>query len=96
MNKKQQQSEDTRKRIADAAKQLFMQKGYKSTSIEEIVEATGSSKGNIYYHFKSKEGLFLFLIEEWDLEWDQRWDEQGRNYKNSVDKLYASPNNWYL
>lgn len=66
MNKKQQQSEETKRRIAEAAKALFMQKGYRSTSIENIVEATGSSKGNIYYHFKSKEGLFLHLIEEWN------------------------------
>ena len=54
-----------------------MQKGYKSTSIEEIVEATGD-KGNIYYHFKSKEGLFLYLVEEWDLEWEQKWNSKER------------------
>ena len=66
-----------------------MQKGYKSTSIEEIVEATGSSKGNIYYHFKSKEGLFLYLIEEWDLEWEQKWSSKEQQYTTTVDKLYG-------
>ena len=89
MNKKQQQSEDTKRRIAEAAKALIMQKGYKSTSIEEIVEATGSSKGNIYYHFKSKEGLFLYLIEEWDLEWEQKWSSKEHQYTTITDKLYG-------
>lgn len=89
MNKKQQQSEDTKRRIAEAAKALIMQKGYKSTSIEDIVEATGSSKGNIYYHFKSKEGLFLYLIEEWDLEWEQKWSSKEHQYTTIMDKLYG-------
>ena len=39
MNKKKLQSEQTKRKVADAAKALFSQKGYKATSIEEIVEA---------------------------------------------------------
>lgn len=89
MNKKLQQSLDTQRRIADAAKALFIKKGYKATSIEDIVEATGSSKGNIYYHFKSKEGLFLHLIEEWDREWEQGWKEKEDVYPTATEKLYG-------
>ncbi|MED1915698.1 TetR/AcrR family transcriptional regulator, partial [Bacillus thuringiensis] len=73
MNKKKQQTEQTKKKIADASRILFMQKGYKATSIEDIVKATGYSGGNIYYHFKSKEGLFLHLIEVWNREWEETW-----------------------
>lgn len=89
MNKKQIQSESTKKRVADAARALFVQKGYKATSIEDIVEATGSSKGNIYYHFKSKEGLFLYLIDEWDREWEMNWMERESMYKTTTEKLYG-------
>ncbi len=89
MNKKQIQSEDTKKRVADAARGLFVQKGYKATSIEDIVGITGSSKGNIYYHFKSKEGLFLYLIDEWDQEWEQQWKEKESMYTTTTDKLYG-------
>ncbi|AOZ94442.1 TetR/AcrR family transcriptional regulator [Paenibacillus crassostreae] len=89
MNKKKIQSDETKKRIADATKMLFVQKGYKATSIEDIVGATGSSKGNIYYHFKSKEGLFLYLINEWDQEWEHQWKEKESQYKNVTDKLYG-------
>ncbi|MEC0178096.1 TetR family transcriptional regulator [Paenibacillus rhizosphaerae] len=89
MNQKQLQSEQTKRKIADAARALFVQKGYKATSIEDIVAATGSSKGNIYYHFKSKEGLFLHLLEEWDREWELNWEQNEHLYKTTTDKLYA-------
>ncbi|GIO62500.1 TetR/AcrR family transcriptional regulator [Paenibacillus cineris] len=89
MNQKQLQSEQTKRKIADAARALFIQKGYKATSIEDIVAATGSSKGNIYYHFKSKEGLFLHLLEEWDREWELNWEQNEHLYKTTTEKLYA-------
>jgi AcrR family transcriptional regulator len=89
VNKKKLQSEQTKKKVADASRALFVQKGYKATSIEDIVAATGSSKGNIYYHFKSKEGLFLYLIGEWDREWEQKWQEKESLYTTSTEKLYG-------
>ncbi|NGZ75283.1 TetR/AcrR family transcriptional regulator [Saccharibacillus alkalitolerans] len=89
MNKKQLQSEQTRKRIADAARHLFVQKGYKATSIEDITDATGSSKGNIYYHFKSKEGLFLYLLDEWDRDWIAKWQEKEHLYTSITEKMYG-------
>lgn len=89
MNKKQQQSEQTKKRIVEAARMLFAQKGYKATSIEDIVSATGSSKGNLYYHFKSKEGLFLYLIDEWDREWEEKWLQKKPHYKTTIDKMFG-------
>lgn len=89
MNKKKQQTELTKKRIADAAKDLFVQKGYKATSIEDIVKATGCSAGNIYYHFKSKEGLFLHLIEEWNREWEENWLAKEPLYPTTIEKLYG-------
>ncbi|MGN7356702.1 TetR/AcrR family transcriptional regulator [Paenibacillus sp. SAF-054] len=89
MNQKQLQSEQTKKKIAAAARALFVQRGYKATSIEEIVSVTGSSKGNIYYHFKSKEGLFLYLIEEWDREWELNWEQSEHLYTTTREKLYA-------
>jgi len=75
--------------MADAARALFAQKGYKATSIEDIVKATGCSTGNIYYHFKNKEGLFLYLLEEWNGEWDKTWQAKEKLYPTTIDKLYG-------
>ncbi|GIP60421.1 TetR/AcrR family transcriptional regulator [Paenibacillus sp. FSL W8-0186] len=89
MNKKKRQSEQTKKKMADAARALFVQKGYKATSIEDIVKATGCSAGNIYYHFKNKEGLFLYLIDEWNLEWEETWLAKEPLYLTTIDKLHG-------
>lgn len=89
LNKKQMQSEQTKKRVAEAARSLFALKGYKATSIEDIVAATGSSKGNIYYHFKSKEGLFLYLFDEWDREWEENWEKKQWQYQTMKEKLFG-------
>src|SRR5690606_12813610 len=83
------QSEQTKKKMADAARALFVQKGYKATSIEDIVKATGCSAGNIYYHFKNKEGLFLYLIDEWNLEWEETWLAKEPLYLTTIDKLHG-------
>ncbi|UVI28384.1 TetR/AcrR family transcriptional regulator [Paenibacillus spongiae] len=87
MNKKQLQTLQTKKKVAEAARQLFGQKGYAATSIEDIVAATGSSKGNIYYHFQSKEGLFLYLLDEWDREWNEQWFEKEHLYTTIEEKM---------
>ncbi|WP_438434405.1 TetR/AcrR family transcriptional regulator [Gorillibacterium sp. sgz500922] len=89
MNKKQLQTEQTKKKVADAARALFIQKGYKATCVDELVKATGCSAGNIYYHFKSKEGLFLYLIDEWNREWEEAWAAKQAHYPTTAAKLYG-------
>ena len=53
-----------RERLLHAAMELFATRGYAATSIREIVEAAGVTKPALYYHFHSKEGLYLALVEE--------------------------------
>ncbi|GGP08426.1 TetR/AcrR family transcriptional regulator [Oceanobacillus neutriphilus] len=89
MNKKQTKSMLTKKKIADAAKHLFIQKGYTATSIENISDATGVSKGNIYYHFESKEGLFIYVLDEWEKEWMEQWEEQKKQYSSTTEQLHG-------
>lgn len=87
MNKKKLQSEQTKKCIAEAALPLFAQKGYKGTSIEDIVAATGKSKGNIYYHFGNKEQLFQYLLDEWDRDWREKWKQKESQWSTFAEKL---------
>ena len=53
-----------RERLMSAATDLFNQKGYAGTSVREIVAAAGVTKPVLYYHFGSKEGIYLALFEE--------------------------------
>ncbi|MGX6443447.1 TetR/AcrR family transcriptional regulator [Neobacillus sp. K501] len=59
--------ERTKKHIIERSSTLFNTFGYKSTSISEIMTATGLKKGGIYNHFESKEDLakasFSHLVE---------------------------------
>ena len=60
----QEDYNEIHEKIMSAAERLFAQKGYNGTSMNDIVEASGQSKGAIYNHFKSKERLFLSLLEK--------------------------------
>lgn len=89
MTKKQIQSEESKKRFVEAARVLFAQKGYKGTTIEDIVRLAGGSKGNLYYHFTNKEGLLIYLLEALNQEFNLQWEEKANQYTNIEDTLYA-------
>jgi AcrR family transcriptional regulator len=56
-------SEQTVSKILDVAAELFMEKGYAKTTMQDIVNGLGMSKGAIFYHFKSKEDVMTAVIE---------------------------------
>ncbi|MGE7781594.1 TetR family transcriptional regulator C-terminal domain-containing protein [Peribacillus sp. NPDC097264] len=87
--KQQSTPSPTKLKIAKEAEKLFAQKGYAATSMEDITNVSESSKGSIYYHFKSKEKLFLYIVENNADEWKRAWNIKQQNYRTSVEKLYA-------
>ena len=54
MRSKQFEADD----VADAAMQVFWQRGYAATSIQDLVEGTGLSRSSLYSAFESKHGLY--------------------------------------
>lgn len=54
----------TRERLLLAALTLFTSRGYAATSVREIVAEAGVTKPALYYHFGSKEGLYVALLEQ--------------------------------
>ena len=54
---------DTRTTILKIALQLFLKKGYKDVTYQELIKKTGLSKGAIYHHFKSKDDLLACVFE---------------------------------
>ena len=57
-------SDNTRTRILDAAADVFADKGYHETRMDEIVAASHTSKGAVYHHFPSKNYIFFALIDK--------------------------------
>lgn len=62
--RKQREKEDMRILIMDAARQIFLEKGYELTSIRAIAEKIEYSPGTIYLYFKDKDEIFHLLHEE--------------------------------
>ncbi len=55
---------ETRHRILEAAIKVFASKGYHETRVDEIVAASNTSKGAVYFHFPGKQEVFLTIIDE--------------------------------
>jgi len=54
---------NTRRRILDAAYELFYRKGFNRVSVDEIAAASGLTKRSLYYHFNSKDELLASVLE---------------------------------
>lgn len=50
--------------IIDAARQVFLQYGFFKSTMEDISKAVSKGKSSLYYYFKSKEEIFLIVVEE--------------------------------
>ncbi|MHB9118361.1 MAG: TetR/AcrR family transcriptional regulator [Burkholderiales bacterium] len=75
----------TRDHIVEAADQLFYRQGYEHTSFSDIADAVQISRGNFYYHFKSKDEILDAVInvrltntrkmlEQWEIDGKQPAD----------------------
>lgn len=62
--------------IIAAAEQKFLARGFHGTTVEEIAEAADVSVGSIYVHFRSKEGLYVALLER-ALDVQERYMEEA-------------------
>ena len=62
---------NTKSKIVEAAWQLFYEKGYERTTVEEIIAKSGTSKGSFYHYFTSKDSLMGSLA----YLFDERYDE---------------------
>ena len=64
LSKQQLKSMETKARIFNAAKRILKKSGYEQLSIKNICEEAGVSNGSFYHHFKTKDDLLSYYIEE--------------------------------
>lgn len=57
------QAEQTRDEVLRTARRLFAERGYDGTSLQQIADAMGVTKANVYYYFRTKEVLLQALLE---------------------------------
>lgn len=79
----------TRQHIIDQCLQLFSVKGYHNTSVSDILEATGLTRGGLYAHFKSKEDIWWSVYEEAIKIWRSVVFKDIRKIDDPIDRLEA-------
>ncbi|MCK4535105.1 MAG: TetR/AcrR family transcriptional regulator [Syntrophobacterales bacterium] len=78
-----------REKIVYTAMKLFSVKGYESTSLTDILDAAGTSKGGFYNHFKSKDELFYEVLKEARKIWRECCFHGLDKIEDPVEKLKA-------
>ena len=79
----------TKRRIFNTAVQIFAEKGYDGTSIEDITSAAGVAKGSLYYHFGKKEDIFDMLLDEGLKLLRNNIEIKTRNCSTALEKIKA-------
>ncbi|MCB0586898.1 MAG: TetR/AcrR family transcriptional regulator [Phaeodactylibacter sp.] len=82
-------AEKTKQYILEKAASLFNLKGFAGTSMDDIVKATGLSKGGVYGNFSSKEDIALAAFEHAVRRVSEEVRERTRVISHTLDKLKA-------
>lgn len=61
--KTKEEAQETRNRLLDTAEHIFSVRGVSRTSLAEVAEAAGVTRGAVYWHFKNKADLFGAMME---------------------------------
>lgn len=77
-----------KKQIRDAAKNVFLQKGFKNTSMEDVIFASGMSKGGVYRHYKGTgEMLYDLMLDGNDNRYDMIDDFLSKHKGEALEEL---------
>src|SRR5579864_2322025 len=80
----------TRERLLGAAMQLFWEKGYGSTSIADVLHASGVNSGSLYHYFPGKQDLLLAVLAMYRAGIDRMLLAPAwRGVDDPVDKVFA-------
>src|SRR3546814_8746339 len=70
--------------ILKLARQMFGKTGYADASMDELTAAAGMTRGALYHHFGSKQGLFEAVVEQIDEEMDDQLKALATKDRKSV------------
>lgn len=79
----------TREQILQAALTCFADKGYHKATMDDIVAESGMSKGSLYWHFKSKQDLFVSLIDWFMFEIIEETSHAWTEEMSAAEKIRA-------
>lgn len=90
-------ADETRRKIVIAADQLFYEQGFEKASFTDIARVVEISRGNFYYHFKTKDAVLAAVIEHrldqrkaMLRQWEQEEDNPANRIKSFINILIAN------
>lgn len=78
---------ERRQEIIDVAAEIFAEKGYEATSIQDIAEAVDILKGSLYYYIDSKEDLLFEVLQRVHEDGLARMEEQKSHDEPAIDRI---------
>ena len=85
--RRQAPAAERRAQILAAALRCFSAKGYHSATMDDLAREAGLSKGSLYWHFASKQEVFLALCGAYTLELLQAWQDEASAHEGGVVEL---------
>ncbi len=84
------EEKSVRARIVSSAWQLFHEKGYDHTTVDDIIERSGTSKGSFYYYFNTKDELLSTLSSVFDDYYEEVYTKMDQEMNNYDKLLYLN------
>src|SRR6478735_2143558 len=81
----------SRRAILDAALPIFERDGYAAASLNQIIQASGLTKGGFYFHFASKKALALAVVAEAQQQEMAALEAQLAVLPRAIDRLFEAP-----
>jgi AcrR family transcriptional regulator len=93
-SRREERKEETRAELIAAATKVFAKRGFYGASMEVIAAEAGYSTGALYWHFASKDDLFLAVYEEYAVMRVRELEETTQQGSELVANARAAADNW--
>jgi len=87
--RKEREKEQRRNHIIEMAKQVFFRDGFESSTMDDIAEVAELSKGTLYLYFKSKEEVYLSIVNQAQALLCDKFEEAIEGEKDGLSKIIA-------
>lgn len=84
-----ERSEETREKLLVSARNIFVRTGFEAACIDDIARKAGYTRGAFYFNFKSKDELFIAVLEREIMSAQQALRELGNQYQDPHERLPA-------
>jgi AcrR family transcriptional regulator len=90
VGRRERKKEETKRRIFVAALELFHEKGFEHTTVDEITERADVAKGTFFNYFPHKQSVLAYLSEEWLERVEAQAAETGATASDRITGLFMA------